>query len=497
MRTQFSRIAFAIAFAFGLCFAQERLAVYVSGSGDAGINKSLGIKLLAAMTQSGEYSGIIDQGSFHDELSKVGISQISQAAKRHGADYVCAVDMVEVFGAYSISVRLIKIASSQVVKTGSTDRPLKSLDDLTTVSNELARQLLPSTATLVPPPAAAAPVVVAPIAAIAVPPAETAPPLAEIYAPVAEQKRCARTYNINEILFKIKNGFPSKLKDCSSTLAKDMLNPFGKKLEPKSFMVQCAVDGIKNELPEGFSNVDKVIASLTNFVQGLMNSASAGGSLDPKKLVSLVGSMDVGGLLSDVKTIAATAECIVDEPYEPPSVPVNDVAESYSDDEGGKSELSFGIRFGFNGSHTYTEYKTRYGYDSGDYGDIGGIQLGVVLDIAATDWFHIQPGLMYIQKGRHDNGNDITAHYIEFPLLLSLKLSAFRFSAGPYFGGCFGSDAWVFDDGLDAGLSTGVGFDIGMFYIGMFWNYGIADMSGKSGYEFYNRTVGLNLGVNL
>jgi len=140
---------------------------------------------------------------------------------------------------------------------------------------------------------------------------------------LAAQNQCVTTYNINELLFKVKDSFPAKLKDCSSTLAKDMLNPFGKKLEPKSFMTQCSVDGMKKELPDGFSGTDKIVGSLTNFVQGLLNSASAGGSLDPKKLASSIGSMDIEGLLNDVKKIAVGAECTVDEPYEPSVASVN------------------------------------------------------------------------------------------------------------------------------------------------------------------------------
>jgi len=208
MKNNLTKITLTIIFEFALCFAQEsapgKLAVYVSGAGEAAINKSLGSKLLVAMSQSGKYVEIADLGSFQDELAKSGkndIATVSQAAKRHGADYVCTVSMTEVFGAHSITARLIKVADAQVVKTGSADRAIKSLEDLTAVSNELARQLLPPSATAVPPPV------------------EAVPP------PVAAQKQCDRKYNINELLFKVKDGFPTQLKDCSSKLAKDMLTP--------------------------------------------------------------------------------------------------------------------------------------------------------------------------------------------------------------------------------------------------------------------------------
>jgi len=468
-----------------LCFAQEaapeKIAIYVYGAGDAGINKSLSSKLLVTMTQSGEYAAIANPNSFQDELAKGGngdIAQISQAAKRHGADYVCAVNIIEAFGAHSITALLLKISTSQVVKTGSTDRSLKSLEDLTAVSNELAVQLLtPSVA--VPLPAAVV--------------TDTVPS-------EAVQKQCNKMYNINELIFKIKNSFPTQLKDCSSKLAKDMLTPAslgGKKLgEPKQFLTQCSVDGVKKELPDGFPNVDKILGSITNFVQGILNTALAGGGLDPKKLVSAVASMNVMELVNDVKKLAAD-ECVVDEPYEPPAATAENVENNSSKEN--ENGVSFGIRAGFNLSHTYSEYKLPYyGSGSGDFGNIFGMQLGFVVDFAPSSWFHIQPGLMYVQKGMEDKRGETTAHYIELPLLLSLKLSAFRLNAGPYLGLCVSkSNAYVFGSSFDFGLSAGIGFDIGMFYIGSFYDYGLTDISSMSGYSFYNRTLGFNVGINL
>jgi len=541
MKIQFNKIITLVALGLALCFAQEaspeRLAVYASGASDAGINKSISNKLLAAMVQSGIYMEIGDPASFQNELTKSGksdLAHIIQVAKRYGTDYVCVVNITEVFGTHSLVARLIKIDSSHIVKTSSTDHSLKSLEDLTMVSNELANQLLSSVAaspphTEAPPPhteatppmAQALPILPAPPVAFAIPQQDTTPPpppppppppslsLAEVLAPttapvpalVVAQKQCAKTYNVNELLFKIKESFPNKLKDCSSTLAKDMLNPFGKKLEPKSFMTQCPIEGIKKELPEGFPGTDKVLGSLTNFVQGLVNSASAGGALDPKKLVSAIADMNIGELLNDVKKLS-TDECVVDAPYALPTAPVSLAVSPTSSEskENDNGSVNFGIRAGFNLSHTYAEYHKigSYGSGSGDYGDIFGMQLGFVLDIAVSDWLYIQPSFMYIQKGREEK-DKFTAHYLEFPFLLSFKsnIIPIRVNAGPYIGLCLSSKADIFDNGFDIGLNMGFGFDIDMFYIGVFYDYGFANMSDKKGYDFYNRTLGFNFGVNL
>jgi hypothetical protein len=72
--------------------------------------------------------------------------------------------------------------------------------------------------------------------------------------------------------------------------------------------------------------------------------------------------------------------------------------------------------------------------------------------------------------------------------------SSVRLNAGPYFGFC-ASGSYI--DGFDIGLNTGVGIDVGRFYIGMIYEYGFLDVSSKFGYNFYNRTYGVNLGINL
>jgi len=180
--------------------------------------------------------------------------------------------------------------------------------------------------------------------------------------------------------------------------------------------------------------------------------------------------------------------------------------------EKGKRAWSVGIRAGLNSSYTYAVYDNvhnengNYESGSGDYGDILGMQIGIVYDYALKDWLHLQPGLMYIQKGMNDSksaeqfgdNGDWTGHYIELPLLLSLKLSAVRVNVGPYFDVCV--ECMSYDGDIDIGVNIGLGFDIGMFYIGMFYAHSISGNSNDSSegwFDFYNRTLGFNLGINL
>jgi len=474
-----ARVIAILATLIALCFAQEapeKLAVYVYGTSDI-INKALSNKILVAMLQNGNYAEIANPASFQEYLATNGkgynMSEIFIAAKLHGADYVCVAEISEAFTAYSVTARLIKIADLQTVRIGTADSPIKSFDDLTVISNELARQLIPS---------------------MALQPLVTADKVA------TDNKQCAKTYNINELLYNLKNGFQNLLKDCSSKLAKEMAlasMPFGKKSaapEPKSFMKQCAIDGVKKNIEEDFPNIVEIIASVDKFVQSLLNSAFVGGALDPKKLMNAVSSMNIDELLSDIKKLA-NAACIVDEPYEPPvAVAAATVEESKPKAEKENIAMSFGIRTGFNLSHTYAE--NEYNGNSSVYGALTGFQVGFVVDIAASDWFHFQPGFMYIQKGMKDGSDNFIAHYVELPVLISLKFSLLRLNVGPYFGGYRAGNENIFAS--DFGLSTGFGFDIWKFYIGMFYDHGLTGKyNDNNDFTFYNRTLGFNLGLNL
>ncbi len=465
----YSKYTLALVFACFLvsAFAQEQqIAIYVFGAGEAGINKSFGNKLLATIVQSSIYAEIKDSETFYKELAKnneEGIGQITKTAKQHGADFVCIVSMTKALGAYSILARIIKTSDSEAIGTAQLDHSLNTLDDLTKVSNELVDQLFS-----------------------AADPSDSTPMAA------AAKEECESKSNINEITSKIQNTFIAQLEKCSGTLAKDMAldaipfigKIFGKKKaqkEPVEFMKECTIDGLKKKLP---SIAGEYVKPIEEFLQNIMSAASAsGGGLDIKKLPGIISGLNVNELIDELKTIAANDKCMADEPYEPKE---GEDGEDSDDEEGGKM-LSLGFRAGLNFSHLYVAdyyYNGRSG--SGSYNPTLGFQAGLVLDIAASDWFHVQPGVMYIQKGAEDNyGTVATSHNIEIPLLLSLKFSALRLNAGPYLGICLSGDYIECGD-IDIGISTGFGFDIGMFYIGMFYDY-----------DYSNRTFGLNFGVNL
>ncbi|MDR1829149.1 MAG: PorT family protein [Candidatus Fibromonas sp.] len=437
--------------------------------------------------------GIMTQQSIIDRLGSEERAEkecreatcLADLGRKISADYISQGRIGRFSGELTIKVELYRVRNSTLI--GSFTGDSKDLRGLLAILEAKAPKLFEEVPGLSPAPAPTP----APVPAPTPPPAPPKPPPEPVAAPVAK-KECVNKFNINELVSKIQSGFPAQLKDCSSTLAKNMAlaaSPFGKKAElkePKAFMIECTIDGIKQKLPLG---AEEYVRPIESFVQNILNAASAaGGGLDVKKLSSAIGGMNVNDLIDELKEKAANDPCVVDEPYESP---VADEYEEGDSEEGDRRIVSLGIRGGLNFSHLYID---RY---DGPYNSVTGFQLGLVLDIAPSSWFHFQPGLMYIQRGAEDRlGDVVTLRYIEVPLLLSLKLSAVRINAGPYVDLCVGADGDF--DGTDFGISMGLGFDIGMFYIGMFYDYGMINIYNYDDiFGIYNRTLGFNLGVNL
>ncbi|MDR0516249.1 MAG: PorT family protein, partial [Fibromonadaceae bacterium] len=441
--------------------APEKIAVHAFGASDSGINKALGSKLLAELAQSGMYAEIQDHHAFQDELAKSGnsgIGSIAQAARQHGADLVCAVSIVEVFGAYSITASMQKTSDSQVLKTASLDRAIKSLDDLAAASRELAAQLLGKAPP--PPPAAVGAIAPAVAAAAAALPAMS---VAQALGSTGLSKGCVEDFTsvFGKSGFSMA-GFAKELVPAAAKTKLQLKAPFGKPKDSDMTSAGLTVGCIRT-LPESPAEVQSLL-----------------------KDIALKAGLDfAAGAAADLAEDAVHA--------------------SGEKEEKDKSTLSFGIRTGFNFSHLYAEYHNIYidsaysnsgsGYyrsGNGSYNSTAGLQAGAVLDIAVGDMFHLQPGIMYIQKGMDDDyAGRIVLHYIEIPLLLSLKFSALRLNAGPYYGICVATSFNGNDfKNNDFGISMGLGFDIGWFYIGGFYDYGLTNISSIKGFDAYNRTLG-------
>lgn len=197
-----------------------------------------------------------------------------------------------------------------------------------------------------------------------------------------------------------------------------------------------------------------------------------------------------------------------------------------------------------------------------EYGKGLGFQGGIAFDIPLSKAFYFQPGLMFIQKGMKDESTSydyeynngvrttkkyestitITANYIEIPLLFSVKSSvaegvAIRINVGPYLAYAIGDgnqeyerkrngekrseskklfkeecDEDDYDNSyycsefgkFDWGLSIGGGVQFSNVYVGIFYDYGLADLlTIRTNEEYYDdrnkqkistRSMGINIG---
>lgn len=143
-------LAFAL-FITSLTFAQQKVAVYVTGGTDAGINKVLGDKLVEAFVKSGNYTAVERTSSFLDELSKEQTQQnsnrtndteLSRLGRQFGVQLVCVAEVSEVLGEKYVSARLIDVETAEVLTTSNSGNfSIKTMSDLIALSEKISREL--------------------------------------------------------------------------------------------------------------------------------------------------------------------------------------------------------------------------------------------------------------------------------------------------------------------------------------------------------------------
>jgi hypothetical protein len=130
--------------------SKQNVAVYVTGSGDAGMNKVLGTKLVSEITHSGNYQAIERTDDFLRELSKeqtyqqsgsVDDSQISQLGKQFGAEFICVADITSVMNSKFLSSRLIDIGTAMVIAVSDYMENIQTPDDIVKAAENVASQL--------------------------------------------------------------------------------------------------------------------------------------------------------------------------------------------------------------------------------------------------------------------------------------------------------------------------------------------------------------------
>ena len=143
---------FALLFLFLLCaaaLAQEdglpRIAVYVTGDDiHDNMKNALGTRMLASLVNSGRYSGIERSQAFLAEIDRehtkqrsgaVDDNQISSLGRQFGVKFVCIVNITPILGDFQVSARIVNVETAEIAFIGESSGPLKTVDDLESVSD--------------------------------------------------------------------------------------------------------------------------------------------------------------------------------------------------------------------------------------------------------------------------------------------------------------------------------------------------------------------------
>jgi hypothetical protein len=110
--------------------------------------KVLTTKILAPFVKSGEYRAIERSDAFLNGIARerekqrdgsVDDNQISRLGKEAGVQFVCIADLVDAFGVYSVSARLINTETAEIVGIGETE--MKNLNEIGKAADEIFEQI--------------------------------------------------------------------------------------------------------------------------------------------------------------------------------------------------------------------------------------------------------------------------------------------------------------------------------------------------------------------
>jgi len=132
-------------------FAQDKPKVTIYVASDElkdNEKRMLGTKVLAPFIQSGKFTAVERSDAFLNGIERerkkqrdgsVDDSQISRLGKEAGVQFVCIADLIDAFGIYSLSARLINTETAEIVGIGETE--MKNLSEIGIASDEVFAQI--------------------------------------------------------------------------------------------------------------------------------------------------------------------------------------------------------------------------------------------------------------------------------------------------------------------------------------------------------------------
>jgi len=127
-----------------------KIAVYVTGDVKNNEKEALGTRMLTSLVKSGRYIAIERSNAFLAEIEKEHVkqrsgdiddSQISQLGRQFGVKFVCIAAITPAFGDFQVSARIVDVETAQVVFIGESSGQLKSMADLTRISDQVVKNM--------------------------------------------------------------------------------------------------------------------------------------------------------------------------------------------------------------------------------------------------------------------------------------------------------------------------------------------------------------------
>jgi hypothetical protein len=88
-----------------------------------------------------ETAVVVFIGESTSPLKTIDDNQIVKLGKQFGVKYVCIADITPAYGEFQVSARIVDVETAVVVFIGESTSPLKTIDDLTKVSDRVVRRM--------------------------------------------------------------------------------------------------------------------------------------------------------------------------------------------------------------------------------------------------------------------------------------------------------------------------------------------------------------------
>ncbi len=135
----------------------QKVAVYVSKTGNKDVDVILGDQLVAGFSRSGDYIAVERTNAFLKQIQKetgyqqsgaVDDEDLIRLGEKFGVQYVCVTKTIPWGGSYFISSRLIDVKTSEVPKMyNAENKVMKNSQDVLVVAKEIAAKLSGSSST--------------------------------------------------------------------------------------------------------------------------------------------------------------------------------------------------------------------------------------------------------------------------------------------------------------------------------------------------------------